>query len=454
MSRDEDNEYFADGLSEELLNLLSRIRGLRVASRTSAFYFKGKNVDIPAVAQKLNVATVLEGSVRKSGKRVRITAQLIDVASDSHLWSQTYDRELEDIFAVQDDIAQAVVTELRSALLGEGPAAVSPADARVEVQAAAAGRAANAEAYPLYLQGRFFAERMTEADLGRSVDYYRQAIAIDPQFALAWAGLSGAHIIQAGYGWAPVMEGFEKAREAAQRALAIAPDLPEARVALGNILQMHDWDWKAAEAQFQRALAVAPGNALVLRAAGGLAGILGREEESLALLRQAAALDPLSAPAQRMLGLRCVIYGRLEEGEAALRRALDLTPNAGLVRCFLSAVYLFGGDPARALETARTEVLPEFRIFGIALAEHALGHAAEADVALAELIDRHGETMGYQIAEVFAWRGEDDRAFEWLERAFIRRDPGLAHLRCDSLFPKRMAADPRWAGFLRKLGFE
>src|ERR1700704_2317855 len=206
MSRDEENEYFADGLSEELLNVLAKIRGLRVALRTSAFSFKGKGVEIPPVAQKLNVATVLEGSVRKSGKRVRITAQLIEVATDSHLWSESYDRELEDIFAVQDDIAQSVVKELRSALLGEKPDASATAAVKAEVQAAAKGRGENAEAYRLYLQGRFFEDRWSLPDMAKAIDYYQQALDIDPAFALAWAGLSRAYVQQADY-LMPIQEG-------------------------------------------------------------------------------------------------------------------------------------------------------------------------------------------------------------------------------------------------------
>src|ERR1700675_100956 len=209
MSRDEENEYFADGLSEELLNVLAKIRGLRVASRTSAFSFKGKGVDIPTVAQKLNVATVLEGSVRKSGKRVRITAQLIEVSSDSHLWSETYDRELEDIFAVQDDIAQSVLKELRSALMGEKRDASASAAVKAEVQAAAKGRGENAEADRLYLHGRFFEDRLTREDTAKAVGYYRQAIEMDPEYALAWAGLSRVYSDQAGYFWdSDIIEGF------------------------------------------------------------------------------------------------------------------------------------------------------------------------------------------------------------------------------------------------------
>src|SRR4029450_9972980 len=236
MSRDEENEYFADGLAEELLNVLSKIRGLRVASRTSAFHFKGKDVDIPTVAQKLNVATVLEGSVRKAGQRVRITAQLIQVSTDSHLWSETYDRELEDIFAVQDDIAQSVVKELRAALLGEKPDASAMAVAKAEVQAAAKGRGENVEAHRLYLQARFFEDRLTNEDTKKAIDFYRQAIDIDPQFALAWAGLSRTLGHQAGYSWGrDVAEDFGTAREAAERALQLEPDLAEGHASLGVI---------------------------------------------------------------------------------------------------------------------------------------------------------------------------------------------------------------------------
>jgi TolB-like protein/class 3 adenylate cyclase len=451
MSRDEDNEYFADGLSEELLNVLAKIRGLRVASRTSAFSFKGKDVDIPTVAQKLNVTTVLEGSVRKSGKRVRITAQLIQVASDSHLWSQTYDREIDDIFAVQDDIAQSVVKELRAALLGEGLDAAASAEAKAEVQAASTGRAENSEAYRLYLQGRYYVERMTETDVARGVGHFEQAIALDPGFALGWTGLSRGYWTQAGYGWRPVNSGFQQAREAAQRALDLAPDLAEAHAALGVVLESHDWDWHGADRHLQRALALAPGNADVLRAVASLAGLLGRHDESIELLRKAVALDPLSSSCRRFLGLRCAMYGRLDEADVALRAALDLNPKAGLVHCFLAINRLWQGHAAEALELALREVLPDFRLLGTAMAQHTLGHAADSDAALGKLIDGHGAAAGYQIAEARAWRGEVDRAFEWLERAYQARDPGLGHTATDPLLAP-LHGDVRWPVFVKKMG--
>jgi adenylate cyclase len=452
MSRDEENEYFADGLSEELLNVLAKIRGLRVASRTSAFFFKGKDIDIPTVAQKLNVATVLEGSVRKSGKRVRITAQLIQVATDSHLWSDTYDRELDDIFAVQDDIAQSVVKELRSALLGEGSGAAAEAKAKAEVQVAAAGRADNPEAYRLYLQGRYFVDRMTVADVARGVDYFRQALALEPEFALAWTGLSQAYYIQAGYGWAPVGEGFERARDAAKQALALAPDLAEGHVCLGHVLEGYDWNWNAANAEYQRALALAPGNADVLRAVAGMTRILGGAEEAIELLRKAATLDPLSSSAQRLLGLRCFLVGRYDEAMVALKVALDLNPKSGLVHCFMCATRLAQGHAAEALELAQRESLPDFRLLGIALAQHTLGDKDASDAALQQLGDNHGNEAAYQVAEACGWRCEIDRAFEWLERAYKQRDPGLA-MTCSDPFFRPLHDDPRWVPFMQKMGF-
>ena len=452
MSRDEENEYFADGLSEELLNVLAKIRGLRVASRTSAFSFKGKDVDIPTVAQKLNVATVLEGSVRKSGKRVRITAQLIQVATDSHLWSETYDRDLEDIFAVQDDIAQSVVKELRSALLGEPIETAANSAAAAEVRTAAAGRGDNPEAFQLYLQGKFYGERTTQADTDSAIGLFERALAIDPGFALAWAEMSRVHQVQAGYGFAPINEGYERARAAAQQALRLAPDMAEGHIELGHVLQNHDWNWNAADASFRRALELAPGDAKALRAMAGLAGILGRRDEALELMRKAIALDPLSARAHRQAALLYYQANRLDDTAAAFQLALALSPNSGLNHAFLAITRVVQGRAAEALALAAAESHDVFRNMALSLIHHALGNASESDAALKTLIDGFGWTAAYQVADVYAWRGEVDKAYEWLEAAYAQRDPGLSNLATDLLLiPLR--GDPRWPPFLKKMGF-
>ena len=451
LSRDEANEYFADGLAEELLDVLARIRGLRVASRTSAFFFKGKNVDIPTVAQKLGVATVLEGSVRRSGERIRITAQLIDAASDSHLWSQVYDRTLDDIFAVQSDIANAVVAELRAALLSERGGRPG-ASVEAEVRAAATGRSADPEAYRLYLQGRFYVLRITEADVARGVDFYRQALDVDPAFALAWAGLSRAYHAQAGRGWLPVTVGMEQARDAAQRALTLAPDLPEGHIALAWVLADYDWNWKNAQGELERSLALAPGDGDVHRASASLAMQLGRSEDSIAFARRAVALDPLSKPAHVVLGDCCLRAGQLEEAAASLQFALDLAPNAGITHYLLSCARLLQGRMAEALTEAEREPIPYLHLLCVAMVQHTLGDAAASDAALRRLTDEFGDAVAFQIAAAHAWRGEVEAAFAWLERAHAAHDPGLGE---SVSYPwlRSLHGDPRWPALMRRMGF-
>jgi TolB-like protein/class 3 adenylate cyclase/tetratricopeptide (TPR) repeat protein len=452
LSPQRDQEYFTDGLAEELLNVLSKIRGLRVASRTSAFHFKGKDVDIPTIAQKLNVATILEGSVRKSGQRVRITAQLIEVATDSHLWSDTYDRELEDIFAVQDDIAQSVVKELRSALLGEKPDASANAAVKAEVHAAAKGRGENAEAYRLYLHARFFEDRFTREDTAKAIGYYRQALELDPHYALAWAGLSRAYSNQAGYSWdVEITEGFGKAQKAAERALQLEPDLAEGHAALGQVRRLHDWDWKGADDSFRRALELAPGNAQVLRDAGNLAGNLGRPEEALALLRRAAALDPLSATAHRSVARLSYFADLLDEAEAAGQKALELNPQGGLTHFWLGLVRLQQGRMDEAQEMFEREPHDTFRLLGLTQLHHTRGRSAESEAALRELIEKDAAGAAYQIALGYAYRGEMDAAFEWLERAYVQRDPGLGMIKISHPLWK-LREDPRWQPFVDKMG--
>jgi TolB-like protein/Tfp pilus assembly protein PilF len=451
MSRDEENEYFADGLSEELLNVLAKIRGLRVASRTSAFSFKGKDVDIPTIAKTLNVASVLEGSVRRSGKRVRITAQLIQVATDSHLWSETYDRELDDIFAVQDDIAQSVVKELRMALLGAPSEASASTAAAADVHKAALGRSDNAEAFQLYLQGKFYGQRVTQADTDRAIALFKQALTLDPRYALAWTGLARVHMTQAGFGFAPIDEGFELAREAAQRALQLAPDLADAHLELGSVQQNHDWNWAAAGASLRRALELAPGDAHVLNGAARLARILGQHDKALELIGRASALDPLSVDIHREAALVYLMSDRLEDAATSLQMAIELNPKGGLAHAFLAMTRLLQGRSEEALAVAAEESHDVFRNLAYTMIHHKLGHPEESDKALQALITEWGWTAAHQVAEAYAYRGEVDKAFEWLETAYVQRDPGIVHTAVDE-FMRPLHADPRWLPFLRRLG--
>ena len=436
MSKDKDSEYFADGLAEELLNALSRIPGLRVASRTSAFSFKGRNVDIPTVAQKLNVANILEGSVRTSGKRVRITAQLVRVKTDSHLWSNTYDRDLEDIFAVQDDIARTVARELGAALLPE----------------VTKGRSENFDAYRLYLQGRYFTNRFTREDGAKALEYSQRSVELDPRFALGWAGLSRVYTNLANDGSMPLGEAYAKARSAAQRALELEPALAEGHAALGRVQLFYDWDWKSASASFARALELAPGNADVARHAAVLAAALGRADEALALCRRAVLLDPLSVSAHGDLCICCTNFGLLDEAEAAAKTAHELNTQGRITHFSLGLVHLAQGKAVEARSDFEDEPLEPLRLFGLAIAHHDLGQRVESDGVLSQLQDKFAHDSACEVAAAHAYRGESTVAFEWLERAYRDRSPGLVTIRSEFLF-RKIHTDSRWSAFIAKMKF-
>ncbi|HEX6265784.1 MAG TPA: helix-turn-helix domain-containing protein, partial [Burkholderiales bacterium] len=452
LSDDAANEYFADGLAAELLNVLARIPGLRVASRTSAFWFKGKDVDLPTAAHKLNVSTILEGSVRKSGQRVRIAAQLVRVATDSPLWSQTYDRDLQDVLSVQDDIAQSVVQELRQALLGEQVDAVASARVQAQMALATRGRTGNPQAHKLYLQGRFLIDRLTRDDTSTGIGYCRRALEMDPNYALAWCGLACAYSSQAGFYWVPPAEAFELARSAAQHALRIEPDLPEAHSELGWVRMTCDWDWAGAEQSYRRALATGSGNRSIVIAASLLADNVGRKDDAVALARRAVALDPLSFTAQGNLALRALNADLLDEAMTAVQTAIGLNPRGVLLHWLHGTILLAQGRPEEAFEAFGREEVPQLRAQGFVLAHHAAGRQKESDAALAQLIETGAEDSAFQIAEALGWRGDVDDAFEWLERAYEQRDPGVGQLRSGPFF-RKLEADPRWAAFLRKIGF-
>ncbi|MGH9492554.1 MAG: protein kinase domain-containing protein [Terriglobales bacterium] len=437
MSEEKNQEYFSDGLAEELLNDLAKTPGLKVAGRTSSFQFKGKNEDFRVIGEKLNVATVLEGSVRKEGKRVRITAQLVQASDGFHLWSETYDRDLDDIFAVQDDIARSVAGSLKVALLGDKKTAPS-------------GQSKNVEAYNAYLQGQYFHDRRSKENLEKAVDYFQQAIKLDPGYAPAWVGLARAQARQAGGGYAPAEEGYQKAREATERALALDPNLAEAHAAMGSIKTVYDWDWVGADASFRRALALEPGNALAVASAAGLAFTLGHFQEALALDRQAVQLDPLSPPVHYSLAIHALYAGRLEEAVAALKKGRELNPERPAAHVLLGRVYLAQSRPQEALAEMEREKETVWRLYGLTLAYHALGRKKESDAALAELIASPQGPWAFQIAEAYAFRGEAGRAFEWLDRAYAQRDVGLAFIKGDPLL-KSLERDPRYAAFLKKM---
>jgi tetratricopeptide (TPR) repeat protein len=306
------------------------------------------------------------------------------------------------------------------------------------------------EAYNLYLQARYFRGRNTKQDLENAIRYYERALQLDPGYALAWVGLSTAHGAQGVSGYVPVDEGFRKSRREAEKALALDPNLAEAHAALGQVRSFYDWDWSGADVAHKEALRLDPGNAMVVRTAGVLSAILGRFDEAIELDRRAVGLDPLSMRTHLNLGFHAWRAGRLDEAEAAFRKALELNSEYPGAHMQLGRVLLIRPKPDAALQEMDREGEPPWRRQGRALAYHALGRKGEADAALAELLEKDKENAAFQIAEVYAFRGEPDRAFTWLERAYAQRDTGLSEMKGDPLL-KNLEADPRYAAFLGKM---
>jgi TolB-like protein/Tfp pilus assembly protein PilF len=436
LSPDKDQEYFSDGLSEELLNVLARNRQLRVTSRTSAFSFKGTNTDIKTIAAKLNVQHILEGSVRKAGSTLRITAQLIDVETDAHLWSQTYDGTLDNIFALQDSISGSVAEALKIALLGK--------------ESATQQQETDPEAYNAYLLGKHFFDSYGKENWEKAEGYYEKALSIDPGYAPAWVELSWVHSAQADYGYLPVDEGYQKSRKEAEKALELEPNLADAHARMGWIKRIYDWDWEGADASYQRALALEPGNAYVINGAAVLASTLGRFDEAIALDHRAIELDPVRTSLYYSLGWYAWYAGLLDESITAYRKSLELNPQYPRAHMAIGCVYLTKGKPDSAMAEMDREAHPVWKMFGLALVYHALGKEKEADAALAGYIKEYQNGWAYQIAEIYAYRNEKDKAFEWLERAYDQRDGGLSEMKGDPLL-RNIEKDSRYAEFLKKM---
>jgi adenylate cyclase len=435
MSTDKEQEYFADGISEEVINLLAQVPELRVIARTSSFSFKGKEVDIAEIARKLNVANVLEGSVRRSGEKVRITAQLVRASDSSNLWSETYERPLDNIFAVQDEIAAAVLEQLKLELLGAAPKT----------------KASDPKAYTLFLQARHWGRQGTPEGLERSIALYERALAIDANDAAAWKGLANDYLNQASHSLRPIDEGYRLARNALEKALAIDSDYAPAHGALGWIAMTYDGDLAAAARSYEHALALEPTNIDIIGNAATLAQFLGRLDTASALDEYANARDPVNAPGHANLGTTYLYAGRLNEALESYRTALSLSPDAGSVQYSIGVVLLLKGDPAAALAATQKESNEVFRMIGLPMVWHALRKKAESDAALTELIRVYGKEAAYNVAYVLAYRGEADRAFEWLDKAAAYHDPGLATIVVNPLFAN-IHQDPRWLPFLRKVG--
>ena len=439
-SGDPGNDYFSDGLSEELIAVLAKIPGLKIIGRSSSFLFKGKSEDSRTIGEKLGVANLLEGSVRKQGERVRIVAELINAADGRELWSDTYDRELKDVFAVQIEIAVAVTDQLKIKLLG------APA------KSDAAPSNDNLAAYNALQQGTFYFRLSTEEGTRKATEFYSEAIRLDPKYALAHANLSRAwrQLAATWLGASEANEAYAKARNEAQVALSIAPNLSDAHEAIGFVLLTPDFDFARAEAEFREAERLAPQSAGPKNALSYLLAAEGRLDEAEEIARKALALDPLAVPPYANLGRILTARARYNEAETVLRKAVELQPAAARLRTYLASIDLLRGKPAAALQDAQQESPGFWRDYALALATQGESDRAAGDAALQKLIHEDAVNGPFQIAAVYGLRKDPDKMFEWLERAYTEHDSGLTQLLVTP-FILNYKNDPRFAAFCRKL---
>ena len=455
LSDDKGSEYFSDGVSEELLTVLQKIPGMRVAARTSAFSFKGKNPTAQEIGQKLGVAHLVEGSVRKSGDTVRIAARLTRADTGEELWSENYTRNLKDVFAVQTELAQTIVEQLRGRFGGTDADSTAKEKIQAEVQAAEKGGTKNVEAHQLYLQGRFYENRHSDKSTREALAAYQRAVELDPGFARAWAGVARTNTWVAGFSTEGGQKGFDahlaSARDAVVRALAIEPKLPDALYARAWIETNFDFNWSAATQTVSKAMALAPSDPNVLIAAANLDTAIGNTDRAIEIYRKAVELDPVNAQSRSFLAFALATTKQFAEARAEYARVIELNSSAPWAHAGLGLSYLLENKFEEAATAAQADAGEWARLLIVSCARWGQKRVTESDAALAELTKNEAETAAFQIAEAYAYRGDKDRAFEWLERARRQRDPGLGGLHKDPLLTN-LHDDPRWNAFLRTMG--
>ena len=446
LSPDPANEYFSDGMTEEIITALSRVEGLRVAARTSAFAFKGRNADVREIGHALNVATVLEGSVRRAGQRLRVTAQLINIADGYHLWADQYDRELQDVFQVQDDLARAIVGALRVPLKLTN---------RSDTALVTVGTVDPA-AHDLYLQGRFFWNQRTYESLRTAVRYFERAIERDSSYAEAYAALADAYVVFPAYYVSAPAQGYPKAKAAALRALALDSTLAYAHATLGVVRGLYEWDWRGAERDFRRAITLDPSYATAHQWYAEYLSSLGRHQEALAEAERAATLDPLSRVISVDKAGVLIRARRYDEAVTELRSTLDFDPSFPPAHNYLAWAYLVKKMHVEAVAEAETAVRMGGRSFGMGRLAYAYALSGQRDSALQvirQLTDRlrHENVASFQFALAYLGLGETDQAFAWLEKSAEMREPSLVLSILDPLFDS-LRGDPRFTRLLIKMG--
>ncbi len=438
-SGDSSDEYFSDGLSEELIAALSQIKELKIIGRSSSFRFKDRKEEPKTIGEKLGVSTLLDGTVRKQGDRVRIVAELVNTADGIQLWTRTFDRELKDIFAVQEDIARAVADSLKLTLLGS---------ADRSAQRAAPN---STEAHNAYLQGHFHFLRRNLEDYRKAVGYLNEAIRLDPDYALAYAERSEAWTFIGDLATEQKKEAWPAAKKDAEKAVEVGPNLAETHAALGWVRFFSEWKFAEGLRELERAKELSPANPTANDLLARVIIYLGKVSEAERQARQAVELDPLSVIARGNLARVLLAAGKLDEADAEARKAAELQPTGAASHRWQVVVAVLRGDGEAALREAQLEPNEAYRRFELALAYYARGDRPAADAALSDMIARDRNLLAYQIAEVYAWRGETDKVFEWLQISFDNHDTGLLSLLIDPLM-RGLRGDPRYNGMLEKIG--
>jgi len=440
LTGDPNKEYLADGLTEETISQLGRLNPeqLGVIARTSVMGYKHKDVRLDQIGRDLSVQYALENSLRESGGHMRLTAQLIQTKDQTHLWSLDYEYSAKDILNVEDDVAKAVAREIQLRLSPQQQAEL------------ARPHPVNPAAFDAYLQGYHFFQGSTDKDADMAAKYFERSTQLDPSYPLAWAYLSRAHNCQANDGLIPMEEGRRLAREAVERALSLNPNLAEAHAQLGRIEQAVDYDWAGANASYQRAVTLEPGNPEYLGLAAETAACFGRFDDALQLARRAVDLDPLNAGSWEVLAETELYMGRLDQSAADRKQALEVNPDYWSIPITLSRIYLLQGRAQDALPEIEHVHLAPYRAHLYALTYYALGRKKESDAALNELITKYHASNVFEIATIYASRNQTDKAFEWLGRAYAQRDPSMVSTKVEPLL-KSLHNDPRFAALLKKL---
>jgi len=437
LSEKHDQEYFSDGMAEEILDLLARLPGLKVIGRTSSFQFRGKTDDLRAIGSALGAAYVVEGSVRRSGEHVRVTAQLIDTRDGSRRWTETYDREVGDVLKVQDEIASGLVRALQLEIADT---------VRLRVNASAH----TAEVYDLYLRGLHEMDQRNQAGWEAAIVDFRRVLELDPNFTPAGERLADSFAKLADYNFVTPQVGFEQARIAANTVLKEDPNSARAHAVLANVYGQYDFNWDAAAREFEAARNLAPTDPIVLRAGATERIAVGRWDEALALADTATSADPLAAAVFHTLGHAYLRLGRAREAEVSYRRALSIAPQGAWTHYYLGVALLLEGRAPEALTEMQQELYGGAKLAGLVVVYHALHRTPEAEAALAGLESQYANDTAMSVAKCYAYIGQMDKAFHWLNRAYVQKDPDLLLMKGDPLLVS-LVGDPRFKAFLRKM---